>query len=228
MNGFLKNCPISKREARKQDRREAILEVAARSFMEKGYAATSMSAIAAELGGSKGTLWSYFPSKEELFAAVLDHVTAVYRQTLLDLLDPCGDTRSTITRFCDSFLRKIISPEAIALHRLISSEVGRFPEIGRIFDERAPRMTQEILARYLADRMAVDGLRRDDPRLAARALIGLCLSGVRNRMMWGIGGPPTEEEIATEVCENVEIFMRAFGSEEGGEAVRETGATALS
>jgi hypothetical protein len=53
-------CP-SRREARRLSRREAILEVAERSFLEQGYAATTMSAIAAELGGSKGTLWSYLP-----------------------------------------------------------------------------------------------------------------------------------------------------------------------
>ena len=64
-------CP-SRREARRQSRREAILDVAAQSFLEHGYAGTTMSAIAATLGGSKGTLWSYFASKEVLFAAVID------------------------------------------------------------------------------------------------------------------------------------------------------------
>src|SRR3954464_10654712 len=51
------------------DRRELILDVASEVFLKEGYAATSMSEIAARLGGSKGTLYNYFKSKEELFEA---------------------------------------------------------------------------------------------------------------------------------------------------------------
>ena len=54
---------LSRRELSRRSRREAILEVAARSFFAHGYAATSMSSIAGELGGSKGTLWTYFPPR---------------------------------------------------------------------------------------------------------------------------------------------------------------------
>src|ERR1700761_2914102 len=50
------------------DRRKAILAIAREIFLTEGYAAASMSAIAARLGGSKGTLYNYFPSKEGLFA----------------------------------------------------------------------------------------------------------------------------------------------------------------
>src|SRR3546814_3412867 len=67
---------------RKTQRRASILEVARRSFFEKGYAATTMSGIAATLGGSKSTLWRYFSSKEELFAAVLDDATAEFKREL--------------------------------------------------------------------------------------------------------------------------------------------------
>ena len=52
-------------------RRETILEIARDMFFTEGYAAVSMSAIAARLGGSKGTLYNYFASKEELFSAVM-------------------------------------------------------------------------------------------------------------------------------------------------------------
>src|ERR1700746_2932734 len=55
----------------KDERREAIIEVARQVFFEEGYAAASMSTIAARLGGSKGTLYNYFKSKEELFEAYI-------------------------------------------------------------------------------------------------------------------------------------------------------------
>ena len=78
----------SRREARKRDRQEMILEVAQRYFLDHGYAGTTMSRIAAALGGSKGTLWSHFPSKDALFAAVLDRVARAYRARLSQILDP--------------------------------------------------------------------------------------------------------------------------------------------
>ncbi|MFY0108264.1 TetR/AcrR family transcriptional regulator, partial [Acinetobacter baumannii] len=82
--------PPSRREARKQDRRQAILDAARTSFFEQGYDGTSMSGLLATLGGSKATLWSYFRSKEELFAAVLDEATAAHRGSLLECIDPSG------------------------------------------------------------------------------------------------------------------------------------------
>src|SRR5882757_67000 len=135
---------MSRREVRRQDRRDTILAVATASFLVHGYAATSMSTIAATLGGSKGTLWSYFPSKEALFTAVLDDLTATYRDQLQALLDPRrGDVRATLKQFAAGFIAKILSCDAIGLHRLVQAEAGRFPEIGAIFYERAPRMPGE-------------------------------------------------------------------------------------
>jgi AcrR family transcriptional regulator len=60
-----------KQATAKDVRRQAIMQIARDIFLEEGYAAASMSAIAARLGGSKGTLYNYFASKEELFKAVI-------------------------------------------------------------------------------------------------------------------------------------------------------------
>ena len=201
-------APPSRREARKQERRAAILAIAARSFLEQGYAATSMSAIAAELGGSKGTLWSYFPSKEELFAAVLEDRTVAFRSAIETLLDPRDDLRSTLLRYCCSFIEKLTSPEAIQLHRLVASEAERFPEVGRIFHERAPRRTQVVLGRFLAEHMAAGHLRREDPESAARALTNLCL-GSHHQMLWG-RPQPDADEIEAEAVFATDTFLRAF------------------
>ena len=54
------------------DRRAAMLEIARAAFLREGYAAASMAEIAAKIGGSKATLYSYFPSKKDLFAAVIE------------------------------------------------------------------------------------------------------------------------------------------------------------
>ena len=90
----------SRREARKRDRQEMILQVAQRYFLDHGYAGTTMSGIAATLGGSKGTLWNHFPSKEALFAAVLDRVAQAYRARLSQILDAEGDLEAVLLRAC--------------------------------------------------------------------------------------------------------------------------------
>ncbi|RYD91516.1 MAG: TetR/AcrR family transcriptional regulator, partial [Sphingomonadales bacterium] len=174
---------LGRREARRIDRREAIIAVAYSSFLDHGYAATTMSGIAATIGGSKATLWSYFPSKEALFEAVLDNATETYRTQLSTLLDTSVDSARTLRIFCGNFLEKITTPEALALQRLVHAEAGRFPEVGRIFYERGPRTTQTLVAAFLGAAMERGQLRRDDPLRAARTLSSLCMSGIHQQLI---------------------------------------------
>lgn len=199
-----------KREARKEERREMILEIAKREFLDHGYSGASMSAISAELGGSKGTLWSYFPSKEELFAAVLDHATREYRSRLADVLKPGEDLRAAVRQFCRGFIDKISSSDGVRLHRLIASEVGRFPEVGDIFYRRAPQPTQQLLADFFERAMEAGTMRREDPLFVARILASLCL-GVQQRVMWGQELSTAERDSEAERI--AEVFLRAFAPE---------------
>ena len=204
------NACLSRREARRRDRRDAIIAVAKRSFLENGFAATTMSSIAAELGGSKGTLWSYFPGKEELFAAVLRDATGVYHASLAELLDTGGEVEPTLLRFSHDLLRKVTSPDAIALHRLVAAEASRFPKMGAIFQELAPLSTRNLLARFLEAAMAKGQLRQADAMLAARALVVLTLSGCHQQMIWGDMRAPAAGQIDADVSFAVDCFLRAY------------------
>ena len=66
--------PAKKARGGDAERRSAIMDCAEDIFLEEGFQAASMSAIAARLGGSKGTLYNYFESKEELYAAVIERL----------------------------------------------------------------------------------------------------------------------------------------------------------
>src|SRR3546814_10973530 len=63
-------------------RRKAFVDAAREGFFANGYAGTTMSSIASTVGGSKTTLWSYFPSKEALFEAVVDDIVDYYGAAL--------------------------------------------------------------------------------------------------------------------------------------------------
>lgn len=185
--------------------------VAARSFLQRGYAGTTMSAIAAALGGSKGTLWSYFSSKEELFSAVVDHATAAYRARLSDILAASSDDLAlTLNRFCASIVDKVTASESVALHRLVVAEAGRFPEMGAIFYARGPGMTYGMLADFLSGEMARGRLRTDDPLRAARALASLCVYGTQQQLLWGVIDHVSAEDKAASVDRGVDLFMRAY------------------
>jgi AcrR family transcriptional regulator len=205
-------CPImGRREARKAERRAAIIEIATRMFLENGYDRTSMSAIAEQMGGSKGTLWSYFTSKEELFAAVLDAATAAFRSVMSTVLDPSRSVDEVLTTFAEKFITRITMPDAIALQRLIIAEVERFPEIGRIFFDRAPGRSRILMSAYLASQMDAGLLRRDDPDEAAGTLLSLCTGGTHQHVMWGVQTQDADA-IAQEAVRIVAQFLRCYAA----------------
>jgi TetR/AcrR family transcriptional repressor of mexJK operon len=202
---------LSRRDARKLDRRQAIIEAARHSFLEHGYAGTSMSALVKTLGGSKGTMWSYFPSKEALFGAVIEHVSASFRAELANVLTTRGELETVLVAFCRTFMRKISSPESLETWRLVVAESGRFPEVGRIFYQQAARHTREGLTRFLAPHVAEGRLRQGRPDHMAERLIDLCV-GPQNRRLWGVEAH-LAASAAEDAAEIVQLFLRAYAPE---------------
>jgi len=216
VEGMLAETP-TRREARKADRRRTIIEVAKQGFLDRGYAETSMSTIAAALGGSKTTLWSYFRSKEELFEAVIEAKVADFRAKLDEALIPGGGTDAALGRFGRVLLRKILTPESVALHRLIVSEAERFPEMGHAFAEHGPDRVRARLCIYIEEEMAAGRLRRGDAQMAARQFIALCQAGCYLERLWR----PTCKPISdpdVDVAAAVDSFMAAWGPCGGNEA----------
>ena len=202
--------PSGRRAVRKADRRRAILEVAERSFLERGFADTSMSTIASELGGSKTTLWTYFPSKDELFAAVIDEKIEGFRRVLDEALIPAGGTNAALSRFGHAFLNKMLAPQSIALHRLIVAEAERFPTVGDAFAVRGPDRVRSRLCRYLEEEMAAGRLRTGDPLIASRQFIALLQAGCYLERLWRPMGT-LRTNVDADVAAAIETFMRAWG-----------------
>lgn len=199
-----------RRETKRLDRREAIIGVAHAYFLEHGYAATTMSGIAATIGGSKATLWNYFPSKEALFGAVLDRATTHFRERIVSVLVPEADLETTLRSFCRHFLEKVTSPESIALHRLIVAEAGRFPEIGEMFYQRGPNTMIRLLGDFIELGMARGKLRLDDPRNAAKLLLALCLQGDHQEVLLGRTDRVDAARIAATADTAVDFLLRAY------------------
>ncbi|TWA68337.1 TetR family transcriptional regulator [Azospirillum brasilense] len=141
-------------------RRTAILTIAGRTFLRQGYSDASMDGIAAEVGGSKSTLYRYFPSKAALFAAYVEEVGTLTWSALAAVQVEEKGTEAVLENTARAYLNLILSPSALAVTRLVMAETGRFPEIGRTFYERGIRRAESQIAailQRLAERGDVPG-----------------------------------------------------------------------
>ncbi|MEG3084397.1 TetR/AcrR family transcriptional regulator [Sphingomonas sp. PB2P12] len=202
--------PAGKRETNKQDRRQAIIDAARRSFLGEGYAATSMSGLLKILGGSKATLWSYFRSKEELFAAVIENLASGISDELESGLLGTADLEGTLATFLARLMEKTALPDTVAAWRLIVGESGRFPELGRIFYEQAARRVETSLAAYLRDQVAAGRLRDENPNRMAQILMGFC-SDRQNKMLWGVASADGDD-LDADAALFTRYFLRLFGT----------------
>jgi AcrR family transcriptional regulator len=201
------------RKLNKEKRRAAIIEIAKRSFLKNGYEGTAMSAIAREMGGSKGTLWNYFRSKEQLFAAVIESMASAFKLFTSMALNPEQDIATVLINFCENFIFRISSPEPIALQRLIVSQTDRFPEIGRIFSDHGPAVNKLMMANYLGQQMLAGVIPVDDPEEAAGMLLDLCTAGYHDEVLYGLRLKDEEIEIK-QAAKVAKHFLRCFGKQE--------------
>lgn len=169
-----------------------------------------MSGISIELGGSKATLWSYFSSKESLFAAVVNRLTLNYQSEIIQILQDDCDLEKSLSDFCAHFIQKATGREGFELLRLVIWENRCFPEIGLIFHERGPHVTQEELTKFLKRAMERGLLRLDNAALAARHLVALCLAGSRQQLIMGLMTNVTAADISRDVNEAMTTFIRAY------------------
>ncbi|WP_044559791.1 TetR/AcrR family transcriptional regulator [Azospirillum sp. B4] len=190
-------------------RRQAILDAASALFQEVGFAAASMSELAARVGGSKATLYSYFRSKEELFVAVMAHAAAEMKQGSFEALDPDQDPKETLPRFGRIYLRFILSPWAIAMRRVAVAEAAR-SEVGRLLYENGPKVGWSRFATYLTALMERGRLRPADPDRAAAHLRGLLESEYVELFLLGMAEKPDAAAIDAAADAAVDLFLRGY------------------
>jgi AcrR family transcriptional regulator len=190
-------------------RRQAILDIAHDVFMQDGFGASSMSSIAARLGGSKGTLYNYFSSKEELFVAMVQDQCDRNHALLFDFDAGEGDFVEALRRLGERFLGLMLSDDILAMHRLVIAEAGRFPELGQALYEAGPKRGHARLSAFLREEMHRNGLRADDIDLAAAQLMDLCLTGLYRQRLWNVRGAPTADEIRSNVDDALKTFIAA-------------------
>jgi AcrR family transcriptional regulator len=194
----------------RDQRREAIMAVAREVFFEHGYAAASMSAIAARLGGSKGTLYNYFKSKEELFEAQVRDLCGSAADRILEATAN-APPRQALAAFGEEYLLHLYSEQTVKLFRILVTEAQRSPELGRLFYEVGPARGRKGLESYLEAAKAHGFLDPPDCALAADQFLSLCKGPCHLQFLLNLIPPLTQDEIRAQIAEAVQAFMTLYG-----------------
>lgn len=190
-------------------KRAAIIAAATDLFTHSGYGAVSMDAIAARAGVSKRTVYSHFPGKDVLFAAVMTRHCGVVAGDAWTM-DPEVEPRQMLIDRGRRFLKLITSPEAVALFRTVTAEAERFPELGRAFFETGPKCWTGSFEAYLRAQDARGRLRIPKPEMAAKFLFALLKDPLHLRCMLGVQSTVADAEIAAHVDNVVEAFLEHY------------------
>lgn len=202
---------MSRREQNRLEKQNRILDAAIRVFAQSGYTGASMDEIAAQAEITKPTLYQYYPSKDELFVAMM----SAPRDVMLMAFDtaPGRDHVTQLVDFAWSYADTVMRPDFLSLARLIIGEAHRFPQIGRDYQASGPDRVLRGLMSYMTDQRAAGHLEFEDAELAAQDFWGLVLSAPRNRALHEPDADISHKELARYVHNGLRVFLRAYATD---------------
>lgn len=198
---------------RTEEKRDEIVRIASELFDKLGYDRCSMTTISERLGGSKATLYGYFPSKEELLRAVLQcNVTTEFYEIVHELHDE-PDLRAALIRLGKAYLRKKLSSLPVANIRSIMNQPP-CSTMGRDFYEAVILPAFKGFAGHLQTLMDQGRLRRADPWVALMHWKGLHDWDLFERRLIGVISGPEDVDIEKIATLGADAFLTLYGTEE--------------
>ena len=193
--------------------RHLLIEAAQREFADNGYAATQMNAVARRAGVSTRTLYRLIPTKKDLLDSVIANrvdgfILAIDADALegLPLKDGLG-------RLLTAYGELALSPEPIAVTRLILAECHRFPELAATFYEVAIQRASDAMAAWLHRQSERGLIKLEDEHMAAEMLRGMMIFGPQRAVILGQLPPPSPQEIADRAKICARIFLNGCRSD---------------
>ncbi|WAC71377.1 TetR/AcrR family transcriptional regulator [Roseateles sp. SL47] len=197
-----------------EERRVLILDIATEVFLEVGYEKASMAVISSRVGGSKATLYNYFPSKEELFLAVMEYKASRHMVGVFDQLHHDAPLEDVLIRFGIALLEMRLSPELVAIHRMAEHEADR-TVVGQLIFHNGIERGWTSVGDFLAECMHRGILPENDPMVAAWHLKALIEANICDRRMLGvIRETPPIDEITVSVRRGVAVWLKGYGVED--------------
>ncbi len=139
-----------KRERRKEARPGELLNAALDLFVEKGFAATRMEEVAARAGVSKGTVFLYFPSKDELFKAVVrENISGRFAEWGAEFEVFEGSGADALRYAMTAWWERVGATKAAGISKLMISEGANFPDIAEFYQHEVVRPGHALIRRVL-------------------------------------------------------------------------------
>jgi len=190
-----------------EETRHLLIESAGKEFETNGYAGTCMADVAERAGVSTKTVYRLFPNKADLLAQVVsDRIGQFMLEIDADALNALPIAEA-LERMLVAYGTLTLSEQSVAIHRLVISESGKFPEIGSAFHELAIRRANEGIAAWLRRQCERGLIMLDDPSTAAGMLRGMIAMDPQRAVMLGQRVTPDQEEIATRARQCAHLFL---------------------
>jgi len=201
-------APDSRIESKPDAKAEQILAASREIFLEIGYAAASMDLVAQRARVSKTTLYTRFPSKEELYTATIG--AECERRGMRFQPDEFDGLplRDVLIQVGGRFVELIWSNDAIRVYRSVLGESLRMPEVSRLYFQAGP---EKGIATFTAlfERLNQRGLiRTPDPAFAAMQFLGAMQGGPHCALVVGLCPEPSAEERVAFVAKAVDLFIQ--------------------
>lgn len=193
-------------------KRAAILDAAKRMFVSHGFERVSMDQIAAEAGVSKLTVYSHFGDKDRLFAEAVRAHCEQGMPTSLFVGEPGAPLRERLTVIGSAFFSMIMTPEAIAGHRVLCSPQVATSAMPAMFWEAGPQRVQQAFAELLQRRVASGDLEIDDCARAASQFFTLLKGEPHAQAVFGYCCSGKADSPAQHVASVVDLFLRAYAT----------------
>ena len=191
-------------------KRAAILDAAKRLFVSQGFERVSMDQIATEAGVSKLTVYSHFGDKDSLFTEAVRAHCEEGMPTTLFVAEPDTPVRERLIAIGNAFFSMIMTPEAIAGHRILCSPQIATSSMPAAFWEAGPQRVQQAFTELLERRIAAGDLDIDDTERAAAQFFTLLKGEAHAKAVFGYCCGRRQETPEEHVDAVVELFLRAY------------------
>ncbi len=192
-----------------ETRTAELLDIATQVFLEYGFERTKISYIVARAGGSRGTLYARYATKDDLFAAVVDRKTVALGQVFAKTLSSTDSLASVLEQFGMNLCQTMYHPELRALFQLVATEAPMFPKLAKRFWNIGPQRAIRLLSECLAKHSDFEG---GDPDQAAEVFCSLCLGLSLLRGQLQRDHVIQEKMMRLKVKSAIDIFLTKFGS----------------
>jgi AcrR family transcriptional regulator len=193
-------------------KRRQIMEGARKVFLAEGFDGASMNDIARVAGVSKGTLYVYFVSKEQLFEALIREERRQQAERLTDFSLESSDVGASLFEFGCKLIEIMSRPDTLAHVRTVIAASHKFPQLGRAFYEAGPCFGANRLSGYMR-RMTDEGrLKIADIDRAAWQFLELCQAGTFKPLLFRMVDELTTAEIEAGVSAAVDVFLAAYAA----------------